>query len=468
MLVNVRRIAARRGSVATIRSSLFCGLSLKLRSLSTTPRRLEAVPATAIVAGLGVTPSTTSNAVAVSTSTAASAVPAKITASDWVSANSLFESPYLRHNNEIFVEFINHDVDIEQLIQQSSHSATGAATETAIPKISAEELELSKLAESLNSEILEATGSFAELGLGGWSPSGLLQTFLYTVNSYGLPWWMTIAATTLTFKLILFPLTIRSQKYAIRMNNHLPELQEIQQRQQIARQEGNNLELWKASNDYAVFLKEKNINPLKGMINMAVQGPVFISFFFALKGMANLPLNSMKTGGMFWFTDLTVPDPFYALPVLTSLTLFATLKLGADSGVRLDNMKWGRYVLGAIPVILLPFTMNFPAAVVCYWSTSNLFTLGQVAVLRIPAVRQRLDLPKLVRHNRENLTFGKKNFADSVREAFQQQKRTRMVRELERQDEIRFKQAGIGPMVKTYKDDPTKAKAGMVAQANKR
>lgn len=73
-----------------------------------------------------------------------------------------------------------------------------------------------------------------------------------------------------------------------------------------------------------------------------------------------------------------------------------------------------------------------------------------------------------MRHSRENLTFGKKNFADSVREAFQQQKRTRMVRELERQDEIRFKQAGIGPIVKTYKDDPTKAKAGMVAQANKR
>jgi YidC/Oxa1 family membrane protein insertase len=44
--------------------------------------------------------------------------------------------------------------------------------------------------------------------------------------------------------------------------------------------------------------------------------------FTGLRGMANLPLESMMHGGLFWFQDLTVPDPYYLLPLLTSTTMF--------------------------------------------------------------------------------------------------------------------------------------------------
>lgn len=37
------------------------------------------------------------------------------------------------------------------------------------------------------------------------------------------------------------------------------------------------------------------------MIPMIVQLPIFMSMFFGLKGMANLPLESMMSGGIFWF-----------------------------------------------------------------------------------------------------------------------------------------------------------------------
>lgn len=55
--------------------------------------------------------------------------------------------------------------------------------------------------------------------------------------------------------------------------------------------------------------------------------PVFISFFMGLRQMANVPVDSLRTGGLFWFQDLTVPDQFFALPVLTSLTLWATIEV---------------------------------------------------------------------------------------------------------------------------------------------
>jgi hypothetical protein len=42
---------------------------------------------------------------------------------------------------------------------------------------------------------------------------------------------------------------------------------------------------------------------------------------------------SLTEGGALWFTDLTLPDPHYVLPVLASLTFLATVELGAADGM---------------------------------------------------------------------------------------------------------------------------------------
>ena len=91
------------------------------------------------------------------------------------------------------------------------------------------------------------------------------------------------------------------------------------------------------------------------------QAPLFISFFMGLRGMTNVPVESMRTGGIFWFTDLTVVDPYYLLPVITSATMWLTIELGADSTkLSQANMQTMKYVLRAMPVCILPFTINFP------------------------------------------------------------------------------------------------------------
>jgi len=64
------------------------------------------------------------------------------------------------------------------------------------------------------------------------------------------------------------------------------------------------------------FMKEKEVNPIKSLWVPLAMAPVFISFFFGLRKMANLPVESMKEGGLFWFTDLTLADPYYILPLL--------------------------------------------------------------------------------------------------------------------------------------------------------
>ena len=93
-----------------------------------------------------------------------------------------------------------------------------------------------------------------------------------------------------------------------------------------------------------------------------LQAPIFISYFFALRGMVSVPIESMKEGGLWWFTDLTVPDPYFILPVITCTTVFITLELGADS-VKLQNLGTMKYVLRALPVIMFPFIMKFEGVI---------------------------------------------------------------------------------------------------------
>jgi YidC/Oxa1 family membrane protein insertase len=111
----------------------------------------------------------------------------------------------------------------------------------------------------------EAT--FASLGLGGNTPVGFAQScFEYLHVTLGVPWWEAIVLGTLFIRLLLFPLVVIAQRNAARMNNYLPQLQAIQLKMTEARQMGNQLETARYSQELMIFMKEKQLNPLKNMI----------------------------------------------------------------------------------------------------------------------------------------------------------------------------------------------------------
>ncbi len=42
----------------------------------------------------------------------------------------------------------------------------------------------------------------------------------------------------------------------------------------------------------------------------------------------------MTEGGLYWFTDLTIADPYYLLPVASSAIFLLTVELGAADGMQ--------------------------------------------------------------------------------------------------------------------------------------
>lgn len=311
---------------------------------------------------------------------------------------------------------------------------------------------------------------FSTIGLGGWTPVGIVQNCMEFLHiGLDLPWWTCIMIGTIAVRTIIFPLVIMSQRNSAKMNNNLPQIQHLQMKLTEARQSGNSIEAARFSQEMVSFMKEKELNPLKNMLVPLAQAPLFISFFIGLRQMANAPVESLSTGGLFWFVDLTVPDQFFLLPIITSCTMLLTIEVGTD-GARLAsaNLQTMKYVLRALPFVILPFTINFPGAILLYWTCSNFISLLQVGILKIPSVRDHFKIDKLLTHKPEDLPTKTKGFREGLKDSWTNMKITRELEERKRIDDIVFQKAAKGAIQKTYKFDPTKPRPVSFIEAKKR
>ncbi|CAH1954148.1 unnamed protein product [Acanthoscelides obtectus] len=300
--------------------------------------------------------------------------------------------------------------------------------------------------------------TLASLGLGGYTPVGLVQNCLEHLHAdFGVPWWGAIVIGTFVIRICLFPLVVIAQRNAAKMNNCLPQMQAIQMKLTEARQTGNALDAARYTQELMLFMKEKNLSPFKNMLVPLAQMPVFVSFFMALRQMSNVPVESLRTGGLWWFTDLTLPDQYFILPLITSATLFATIELGTDSAkLSSQNMFLMKYVLRGLPIVILPFTVNFPGAILCYWVSTNFISLVQVGILRLPRVREYFNIEQMSRFDPQALPIKPKGFREGLKESWTNIKITKELEDRRRLDAIQFSRAGKGPIQKTYKYDPTK------------
>ena len=175
------------------------------------------------------------------------------------------------------------------------------------------------------------------------------------------PKFITVFLATVIVRILVFPLVIIAQKNVARLNNHMPQMQTLQEKMSDARRRGDLYESAALGGEMQKMMKEKNINPIKNVIPIAFQMPIFMSMFIGLRGMANLPLESMMSGGIYWFHDLTVPDPYYILPALTAATLFLQLRLGADGMTTSGMGPMVKNFMKLLPVGVFFFTLNFPS-----------------------------------------------------------------------------------------------------------
>ncbi|KAJ3039585.1 Mitochondrial inner membrane protein oxa1 [Rhizophlyctis rosea] len=237
-------------------------------------------------------------------------------------------------------------------------------------------------------------GDIQNLGLGGWSPVGIAEQLLEAVYvTTGLPWWATIACTTVLIRITLFPIVIKMQRSLRKMAEIMPQMKPIQEEIQAARAAKDPVAAREATIKMMDLYKANNVTPFTGFLPF-VQAPFFISFFWGLKSMADKGVPGFERGGFGWVTDLTVPDPYYILPAVAGVGMLTVFEIGAETGgVKPPGSEFMKYFLRAMAVLGIPLTGYLPPAVFCYWITSNIFSIFQVLLLKQKSVRKFFNLP---------------------------------------------------------------------------
>jgi YidC/Oxa1 family membrane protein insertase len=207
-------------------------------------------------------------------------------------------------------------------------------------------------------------------------PLTSLLEWLHT--SVGLTWAWSIVALTIIVRTLLLPLTVRQIHSMQRLQAHAPEMKAIQQRYKTDRQ--------KQQEELMKFYRENKINPASSCLPILFQIPIFLALFFVLRDFEDEVFPKYPESELGWLFDLvpdiTQPlseDPFSAVVLLI---LYATSQTTSTLLMSTTMDKTQRYLLLALPLIFLFFVVNFPAGLMIYWVTTNLWTTGQGLITR--------------------------------------------------------------------------------------
>jgi YidC/Oxa1 family membrane protein insertase len=197
-------------------------------------------------------------------------------------------------------------------------------------------------------------------------------------SSAGLTWAWSIVATTIIVRTALLPLTVRQIHSMQRLQAHAPEMKAIQQRYKQDRA--------KQQEELMKFYRENKINPASSCLPILFQIPVFFALFFVLRDFEKEVFPKYPNSELGWLWDL-VPnitdklseDPFSAVVLLI---LYAASQTTSTLLMSTTMDKMQRYLLLILPLVFLFFVVNFPAGLMIYWVTTNLWTTGQGLVTR--------------------------------------------------------------------------------------
>jgi YidC/Oxa1 family membrane protein insertase len=215
----------------------------------------------------------------------------------------------------------------------------------------------------------------------------LFEAVLIFFHDIGLGWGLAIVALTVCVRALLLPLAFKQFRSMQSLARHTPEMKELQ-----AKYKGDKDRL---NQEMMKFYRENKINPLASCLPMLAQLPVFIALFYMLQNdlrrdicpsinppeVANpKPCGSSDASQFLFIPDLTDKATGGVLVALIVLYVGSQLISTVMSTVSADRNQ--KYIMYALPFFFVVFVINFPAGLLVYWITTNIWTIVQQWVIR--------------------------------------------------------------------------------------
>jgi YidC/Oxa1 family membrane protein insertase len=204
----------------------------------------------------------------------------------------------------------------------------------------------------------------------------------------GQSYWFSIVLLTVAVRIVLIPLTVKQVRSTRVMQELQPELKKLQAKFKNDKQ--------KLQEELMKLYRERGFNPMAGCWPLLAQLPFFWALYRVIyskningepnillgKSFFGVPLEDRWSALAGWGEKLgsAAGLTILFLIIAMALTTYVSQKqlMARQSG---DVNPQQQMLLRIMPLMFLVFAINVPLAVVIYWVTTNLWSMGQQWVL---------------------------------------------------------------------------------------
>ncbi len=191
-------------------------------------------------------------------------------------------------------------------------------------------------------------------------------------------WGWSIVALVVLLKIAFYWLNAKAYSSMAKMKAINPRIQEMRERLKDKPQQ--------MQQEMMRIYREEKVNPMGGCLPIVIQIPVFMALYWVLQSSVEIR-NAPWIG---WIHDLSVPDPFFILPLLMTLSsLLQTALNPAPPDPMQAKMMW------IMPLMFSVMFFFFPSGLVLYWLTNNILSIAQQWIInKRMGVPPQFNLPK--------------------------------------------------------------------------
>lgn len=217
-------------------------------------------------------------------------------------------------------------------------------------------------------------------------------------NNLHLSYGWSIVVLTLLVRAALVPLVVRQYRSMRQMQVLAPQIKELQRKYKGDKK--------KQQEELMRLYQENNANPFASCLPLVAQIPVFLGLYYGLKRFSNHVPQGSDLSFLHIIPNITehVRDlPLWSAAVLAAIYAGSQL-LSTELSFEPHTPDMQRRIMRLIPIpiVLVAFTYPFPAGVAIYWVTTNLWTAGQMLIIkhRIGLHLQEDERPRTSRSSR--------------------------------------------------------------------
>jgi YidC/Oxa1 family membrane protein insertase len=235
-------------------------------------------------------------------------------------------------------------------------------------------------------------------------------------NVVGGSWGLAIVGLTVLIRAVLVPLTLKQFRSMQELQRLAPELKALQEKYKDDKQ--------RQQQEIMSFYREHKVNPFASCLPLLLQLPVFISLFYMLRtdlkkhicgpalvthynaayhsavaSVSGIPAKYIEktncqqvapgSGKFLFLPDITNKATGAALIVL--LVLYVGSQLASTMMMSASADPNQRRLMMVLPLFFVIILYRYPAGLLVYWITTNLWTIGQGYF-----VRRRIGPPPTV------------------------------------------------------------------------